>query len=79
VTAIDNRGHGQSDKPHNADAYGSNMSDDVIRLMDHLKIKKAHVLGYSMGGHGARYGTDSVRTGPCWKHAVTAYEAEWWV
>ena len=50
VIAIDNRGHGQSDKPHDASAYGSKMVDDVIRLMDHLKIKKAHVVGYSMGG-----------------------------
>ena len=50
VITIDNRGHGQSDKPHDAAAYGSKMVDDVIRLMDHLKIKKAHVVGYSMGG-----------------------------
>jgi pimeloyl-ACP methyl ester carboxylesterase len=50
VIAIDNRGHGQSDKPHDAAAYGTKMVDDVIRLMDHLKIKKAHVVGYSMGG-----------------------------
>jgi len=50
VIAIDNRGHGQSDKPHDAADYGEKMIDDVIRLMDHLKIKKAHVVGYSMGG-----------------------------
>jgi len=50
VIAVDNRGHGQSDKPHDATAYGNKMADDVIRLMDHLKIRKAHVVGYSMGG-----------------------------
>ena len=50
VIAIDNRGHGQSEKPHDAAAYGPKMMDDVIRLMDHLKIKKAHIVGYSMGG-----------------------------
>ncbi len=50
VIALDNRGHGQSDKPHDAGAYGSKMFDDVLRLMDHLKIKKAHIVGYSMGG-----------------------------
>jgi pimeloyl-ACP methyl ester carboxylesterase len=50
VIAIDNRGHGQSDKPHEAADYGIKMIDDVIRLMDHLKIKKAHIVGYSMGG-----------------------------
>ncbi|GMV93740.1 MAG: alpha/beta hydrolase [Candidatus Hydrogenedentota bacterium] len=50
VIALDNRGHGLSDKPHDVDAYGMMMVDDVIRLMDHLKIEKAHIVGYSMGG-----------------------------
>jgi len=50
VIAIDNRGHGQSDKPHDRNAYGMNMAEDSIRLLDHLKIRKAHVVGYSMGG-----------------------------
>jgi pimeloyl-ACP methyl ester carboxylesterase len=50
VIAIDNRGHGKSDKPHDRNAYGINMVEDPIRLLDHLKIAKAHVVGYSMGG-----------------------------
>jgi pimeloyl-ACP methyl ester carboxylesterase len=50
VIAIDNRGHGESDKPHDRNAYGINMVEDPIRLLDHLKIRKAHVVGYSMGG-----------------------------
>ncbi len=50
VIALDNRGHGQSDKPHDVASYGNKMVDDVIRLMDHMKIKKAHIVGYSMGG-----------------------------
>jgi pimeloyl-ACP methyl ester carboxylesterase len=50
VIALDNRGHGQSDKPHAPSAYGSEMANDVIRLMDHLDIRKAHIIGYSMGG-----------------------------
>lgn len=50
VIALDNRGHGQSDKPATPDQYGINFVDDVIALMDHLNIKKAHVVGYSMGG-----------------------------
>ena len=50
VIALDNRGHGNSDKPHDPDSYGKQMPEDVLRLMDHLKIKKAHVVGYSMGG-----------------------------
>ena len=50
VIAIDNRGHGKSDKPHDPQKYGIEMVEDVVRLMDHLKIKQAHVIGYSMGG-----------------------------
>jgi pimeloyl-ACP methyl ester carboxylesterase len=50
VVAIDCRGHGQSDKPHDPAKYGPRMAKDVIELMDHLKIAKAHVHGYSMGG-----------------------------
>ena len=55
VIAIDNRGHGKSDKPHDTAAYGQNMVQDVVRLMDHLKIDKAHVVGYSMGGFMTGY------------------------
>ena len=50
VIAVDNRGHGRSDKPHDPQQYGMNMVSDVIRLLDHLKIQKAHIVGYSMGG-----------------------------
>jgi pimeloyl-ACP methyl ester carboxylesterase len=44
------RGHGLSDKPHDPAQYGVEMVNDVVRLMDHLGIAKAHVVGYSMGG-----------------------------
>src|SRR5688572_22277743 len=47
VVAIDNRNHGQSDKPQPG---GTGRAQDVIELMDHLKIPKAHIHGYSMGG-----------------------------
>lgn len=50
VVALDNRGHGQSDKPHEPEAYSSHiMAEDVRRLMDHLEIARADVMGYSMG------------------------------
>lgn len=49
VITMDCRGHGQSDKPEAEDAYGINMVEDVIRLMDHLGIPKARIVGYSMG------------------------------
>ena len=51
VIAIDNRGHGRSDKPHDPQQYGVNMVSDVTRLLDHLNIQKAHIVGYSMGGN----------------------------
>jgi len=50
VVALDCRGHGRSDKPVRDDQYGVNMVEDVVRLMDHLHIKRAKVVGYSMGG-----------------------------
>jgi pimeloyl-ACP methyl ester carboxylesterase len=50
VIAMDCRGHGKSDKPHDASQYGTQMTADVVRLMDHLKIRRAHIAGYSMGG-----------------------------
>ncbi|HPO12138.1 MAG TPA: alpha/beta hydrolase [Candidatus Hydrogenedentes bacterium] len=51
VIAFDNRGHGLSGKPHDPDQYGMEMVEDVVRLMDHLKIPRAHVAGYSLGGY----------------------------
>jgi pimeloyl-ACP methyl ester carboxylesterase len=47
--AMDLRGHGKSGKPHDPKAYGDEMARDVIRLLDHLKIQKAHLVGYSLG------------------------------
>jgi pimeloyl-ACP methyl ester carboxylesterase len=45
------RGRGQSDKPHDPKAYYfKNMVLDLVAVLDDLKIKKAHYLGYSMGG-----------------------------
>jgi pimeloyl-ACP methyl ester carboxylesterase len=51
VVALDCRGHGESDKPHDPEAYaGGMMAGDVVRLMDHLGIDRADLMGYSMGG-----------------------------
>lgn len=47
VVALDCRNHGKSDKP---EPNGWGRADDVVELMDHLKIQKAHFHGYSMGG-----------------------------
>jgi pimeloyl-ACP methyl ester carboxylesterase len=50
VIAMDLRGHGNSDKPTDESAYGQPMVEDIARLMDHLNIPKAQIVGYSIGG-----------------------------
>ena len=49
VIALDLRGHGSSDKPRDADAYGSELGLDIGRLLDHLNVPRAHVVSYSLG------------------------------
>jgi pimeloyl-ACP methyl ester carboxylesterase len=50
VIAYDNRGHGKSEKLYDPEAYGApTMAEDARRLLDHLAIEKADVMGYSMG------------------------------
>lgn len=50
VIAFDLRGHGKSDKPHDPSRYGREMTLDIVRLLDHLHIARAHIVGYSLGG-----------------------------
>jgi len=53
---LDNRGHGQSAKPHDPDQYyPSQMAEDAIALLDHLGIERAAVIGYSMGARIAAF------------------------
>jgi pimeloyl-ACP methyl ester carboxylesterase len=50
VIALDNRGHGESAKLYELTDYGAPlMAEDARRLLDHVGIKRAHVIGYSMG------------------------------
>lgn len=46
----DLRGHGRSDKPHEAALYGSQLANDMSELLSHLNISKATIAGYSLGG-----------------------------
>jgi pimeloyl-ACP methyl ester carboxylesterase len=50
VIAYDARGHGKSDSPRDPAAYGRQQALDVVRLLDFLKIARAHIVGYSLGG-----------------------------
>ncbi|HMK81227.1 MAG TPA: alpha/beta hydrolase [Xanthobacteraceae bacterium] len=46
------RGYHPSDVPDNPEAYGyAYFRDDVIAVMDHLGIDRAHLCGLSMGGY----------------------------
>jgi pimeloyl-ACP methyl ester carboxylesterase len=50
VIALDNRGHGKSTKLYEpADYHTGKMAEDARALLDHLKVERADVLGYSMG------------------------------
>jgi pimeloyl-ACP methyl ester carboxylesterase len=53
LIALDLRGHGKSDKPQDAAKYDAEVAADVVRLLDHLKIEKAHLVGYSSGSYVA--------------------------
>ena len=48
VIRYDLRGYGLSDMP--AEGVDFRHADDLVALMDHLGIKKAHVVGLSLGG-----------------------------
>ena len=48
---VDARGHGDSDKPYDPEAYRIElMASDIIAVLDVLGIPKAHYMGYSSGG-----------------------------
>ena len=47
---LDNRGHGDSDKPYDPERYyPHDMANDAVALLDHLGIERSAILGYSMG------------------------------
>ena len=67
VVALDNRGHGQSEKLYDPAAYHARtMAQDVVNLLDHLGLPKADIMGYSMGAritaHMALYHPARVRS-----------------
>ena len=88
VVAFDNRGHGQSEKLYDRALYSAPlMAEDARRLMDHLRLSRADVMGYSMGAritaflalkHPERVRTaipPRARTGH-WRRILAALEEE---
>ncbi len=56
VIALDNRGHGMSEKLYVPEAYHSaTMAQDALNLLDHCGIGRADVMGYSMGARIAAF------------------------
>lgn len=50
VIGMDFPGHGQSDKPREVSAYGTEqLAADVVALLDHERIGRASLVGYSLG------------------------------
>jgi pimeloyl-ACP methyl ester carboxylesterase len=50
VIALDQRGHGESAKPYEPEAYErAKLAADALALLDHLGLGRVDVFGYSMG------------------------------
>ena len=50
AVGLDFRGHGRSDKPHDAGKYGTaNLATDVVALLDHLRLDHVDLVAYSIG------------------------------
>src|ERR1035438_9843763 len=50
VVALDARGHGSSDKPHDPSYYGEEkMARDLRQLFDSIGAVRVDLVGYSMG------------------------------
>lgn len=85
--ALDIRGFGKSSKFSEDAKFGQGMVDDVIHLMDQLKIQKAHLVGHSMGAliaanvlakHPDRVQSAALVAGPFWDEAQMATESKRW-
>ncbi len=49
IFVIDNRGTGESDKPDQPWTL-ADMAADIVSVLDHAKVDRAHIYGISMGG-----------------------------
>lgn len=54
VVTVDQRGHGDSDRPDEVEAYApARRMSDALAVLDAINATEAHVFGYSMGGRNA--------------------------
>ena len=54
--SLDNRGHGESDAPHDSASYQTpRMAGDALALLDHLGVARCAVIGFSMGARIAAF------------------------
>ena len=88
VVTFDNRGMAPSSSPPSPYSVDQ-MVDDTLRLLDHLDIGAAHIVGYSMGGwvaetmaahHASRVRSaaflGSCNVGTAWEKAITTVERD---
>lgn len=62
LLTYDQRGHGDSDKPHDAGSYGPGiLRSDALTVLDAFEVPAAHWLGYSFG---ARLGLEVTSHAP---------------
>lgn len=85
--ALDLRGFGRSSKFADPAKFGQAMVDDVVRLMDHLKITRAHLVGHSLGAlvsanvaarYPARVSSAALVAGPFWVEPKISEESQRW-
>ncbi len=56
VVTIDNRGHGNSEKIYDSEAYpSSEMAKDSVNLIKYIGVKDIAIMGYSMGARICTY------------------------
>lgn len=85
--ALDVRGFGKSSKFKDDSKFGQAMVDDVIHLMDQLKIQRAHLVGHSMGAlisanvlakYPERVSTAALVAGPFWDEQQMKTDTKRW-